>query len=44
VLEQYPRSRIDVFIEILQADGSTRVASLTAASWLWPTPAYICET
>ncbi|ABL88012.1 ribosomal RNA-processing protein RRP41/SKI6 [Pyrobaculum islandicum DSM 4184] len=32
VLEQYPRSRIDVFIEILQADGSTRVASLTAAS------------
>ncbi|MEM0369505.1 MAG: exosome complex exonuclease Rrp41 [Pyrobaculum sp.] len=32
ILEQYPRSRIDVFIEILQADGSTRVASLTAAS------------
>ncbi len=32
VLEQYPRSRIDVFVEILQADGSTRVASLTAAS------------
>jgi len=32
MLEQYPRSRIDVFIEILQADGSTRVASLTAAS------------
>ncbi len=32
MLEQYPRSRIDVFVEILQADGSTRVASLTAAS------------
>lgn len=32
LLEQYPRSRIDVFVEILQADGSTRVASLTAAS------------
>ncbi|MFN3803611.1 MAG: exosome complex exonuclease Rrp41 [Pyrobaculum sp.] len=32
MLEQYPRSRIDVFIEILQADGSTRVASLTAAA------------
>ncbi|ABP51484.1 MAG: exosome complex exonuclease Rrp41 [Pyrobaculum arsenaticum] len=32
LLEQYPRSRIDVFIEIIQADGSTRVASLTAAS------------
>jgi exosome complex component RRP41 len=32
MLEQYPRARIDVFIEILQADGSTRAASLTAAS------------
>jgi exosome complex component RRP41 len=31
-LEQFPRSRIDVFVEIVQADGSTRVASLTAAS------------
>lgn len=31
-LEQFPRSRIDAFVEIVQADGSTRVASLTAAS------------
>ncbi len=28
----YPRSVIDVFIEILQADGGSRVASVTAAS------------
>ncbi len=32
LLEQFPRTAIDVFIEILQADGSTRVASITAAS------------
>ncbi len=32
LLEQFPRTTIDVFIEILQADGSTRVASITAAS------------
>ena len=31
-LEKFPRSMIDVFIEVLEADGSTRVASLTAAS------------
>ncbi|MBN1328018.1 MAG: exosome complex exonuclease Rrp41 [Candidatus Heimdallarchaeota archaeon] len=28
----YPRSVIDIFIEILQADGGSRVASVTAAS------------
>jgi len=28
----YPRSGIDVFIEVLQADGGTRCASITAAS------------
>ncbi len=32
ILEQFPRTSIDVFIEVLQADGSTRVASITAAS------------
>ncbi|NPA69605.1 MAG: exosome complex exonuclease Rrp41 [Crenarchaeota archaeon] len=32
LLEQFPRTSIDVFIEVLQADGSTRVASITAAS------------
>lgn len=31
-LEYYPRTGIDVFIEILQADGGTRCASITAAS------------
>jgi exosome complex component RRP41 len=31
-LEYYPRIGIDVFIEVLQADGSTRCASITAAS------------
>jgi len=29
---QYPRASIDVFIEIIQADGGTRTAGLTAAS------------
>lgn len=28
----YPRSGIDVFVEVLQADGGTRCASITAAS------------
>lgn len=28
----FPRSGIDVFIEVLQADGGTRTAGLTAAS------------
>ncbi|MDH5482775.1 MAG: exosome complex exonuclease Rrp41 [Candidatus Bathyarchaeota archaeon] len=31
-LEYYPRTIIDVFIEVLQADGGTRCASITAAS------------
>jgi len=32
LLSEYPRTVIDVFIEILQADGGTRVAGVTAAS------------
>ncbi|MGB9959557.1 MAG: exosome complex exonuclease Rrp41 [Candidatus Bathyarchaeales archaeon] len=31
-MEYYPRTAIDVFVEVLQADGSTRCASITAAS------------
>ncbi|MGQ9551178.1 MAG: exosome complex exonuclease Rrp41 [Candidatus Bathycorpusculaceae bacterium] len=31
-MEQYPRTGIDIFIEVLQADGGTRCASITAAS------------
>lgn len=31
-LEYYPRTMIDVFIEVLQADGGTRCASITAAA------------
>ncbi len=31
-LEDFPKSTIDVFIEILQADGSTRVTGINAAS------------
>jgi len=31
-LEMYPRSAIDVFVEILQADAGTRTAGITAAS------------
>ncbi|MGB9740799.1 MAG: exosome complex exonuclease Rrp41 [Candidatus Bathyarchaeia archaeon] len=31
-LEYYPRTGIDIFVEVLQADGSTRCASITAAS------------
>lgn len=31
-VEYYPRSGIDVFIEVLQADGGTRCASITAAA------------
>ncbi|MEM0021074.1 MAG: exosome complex exonuclease Rrp41 [Fervidicoccaceae archaeon] len=30
--ELYPRTTIDIFIEVLQADGGTRTTSLTAAS------------
>jgi exosome complex component RRP41 len=31
-LEDFPKATIDVFVEILQADGSTRVAAINAAS------------
>lgn len=31
-VEYYPRTTIDVFVEVLQADGSTRCTSITAAS------------
>lgn len=31
-LENYPRTMVDVFIEVLQADGGTRCASITAAA------------
>jgi exosome complex component RRP41 len=31
-MDLYPRSGIDVFVEVLQADGGTRCASITAAS------------
>ncbi len=32
VLTEYPGSQIDIFIEVLQGDGGTRAAGLTAAS------------
>ncbi len=31
-LDLYPRAGVDVFVEVLQADGGTRCASITAAS------------
>lgn len=31
-LEEFPKATIDVFLEILQADGSTRVTAINAAS------------
>ena len=31
-LELYPRTGVDVFIEVLQADGGTRCAAITAAA------------
>ncbi|MCD6088972.1 exosome complex exonuclease Rrp41 [Candidatus Bathyarchaeota archaeon] len=31
-LERFPRTAIDLFIEVLQADGGTRVAGITVAS------------
>jgi exosome complex component RRP41 len=31
-LERYPRSVIDVFVEIIQADGGTRCAAVNAAA------------
>ncbi len=32
ILEKFPRTAIDVYLEILQADGGTRCAALAAAS------------
>jgi len=32
ILEDYPRSAIDVFVEVLQADGGSRCAGITGAS------------
>ena len=31
-VEYYPRTAVDIFVEVLQADGSTRCTSITAAS------------
>jgi len=31
-IEYYPRTALDIFVEVLQADGSTRCASIVAAS------------
>jgi exosome complex component RRP41 len=31
-MDLYPRTGVDVFVEVLQADGGTRCASITAAS------------
>lgn len=31
-LDEYPRTSVDIFIEVIEADGSTRVASITAAA------------
>ena len=32
ILDQFPRTVVDIFLEILQADGGTRCAALAAAS------------
>jgi exosome complex component RRP41 len=32
ILEDYPRAAIDVFVEVLQADGGSRCAGISAAS------------
>jgi exosome complex component RRP41 len=32
MLEDYPRAAIDLFVEVLQADGGSRCAGITAAS------------
>src|SRR5579884_2206789 len=32
VLEDFPRTAIEVYVEVLQSDGSSRIASITAAS------------
>ncbi|MEM2968893.1 MAG: exosome complex exonuclease Rrp41, partial [Candidatus Bathyarchaeia archaeon] len=31
-VEYYPRTGVDIFVEVLQADGGTRCASITAAA------------
>lgn len=31
-MEYYPRTMVDIFVEVLQADGGTRCASITAAA------------
>lgn len=31
-VEEFPRTTVDVYIEVIEADGSTRVASITAAA------------
>jgi len=32
IVDEFPRTTIDIFIEVLEADGGTRCASITAAS------------
>ena len=32
MVEKFPRTQIDIFVDVLQADGGTRVASINAAS------------
>src|SRR5581483_12268046 len=32
MLQDYPRAAIDVYVEVLQADGGSRCAGITAAS------------
>lgn len=32
MLEKFPRTQIDIFMDVLQADGGTRVSAITAAS------------
>ena len=39
-LEEFPRTAIDIYIEVLQSDGGSRGASITERPWLWRTPVY----
>ncbi len=32
IAEKFPKTQIDIFVDVLQADGGTRVASITAAA------------
>ena len=32
MLENYPRSMVDIYIEVIEAEGGTRCAGITAAS------------